>query len=84
MIVDVAVDPPGGGSAWDARSSCNAPRALLALGHTEARLWVTDSNRPARALYESLGFDPEATALIVSRRRPGPESPAGPSPQTAR
>ena len=44
-------------------------RALLALGHTEARLWVTDSDRPARALYESLGFDPEATALIYRWRR---------------
>lgn len=84
VIVDVAVDPAhrrlGLGRALMLRSL----RALLALGHTAARLWVTDSNRPARALYESLGFEADATALIYRWRRSAPAPTAGPSPQTAR
>lgn len=55
-------------------------RALAALGYSTARLWVTESNAPARRLYETLGFRPVATALIYRWARPGP----GPQPHSER
>jgi ribosomal protein S18 acetylase RimI-like enzyme len=79
VIVDVAVDPAlrrqGAGRALLSR----ALRALVALGYTEARLWVTEANAPARALYEQLGFGWTTTAFLYSWRAPG-VAPAGVSP----
>ncbi|MGP8075088.1 MAG: GNAT family N-acetyltransferase [Thermoplasmata archaeon] len=39
-------------------------RALWAFGYERVRLWVTAANRPARNLYESLGFRTMAEATI--------------------
>lgn len=39
-------------------------RALRALGFESARLWVTESNRPAQALYDRLGFHWVSSARI--------------------
>jgi ribosomal protein S18 acetylase RimI-like enzyme len=39
-------------------------RAARALGYSEVRLWVTESNAPARALYDRHGFRPALGTLI--------------------
>ncbi len=39
-------------------------RALWALGYQRVRLWVTETNLPARALYARNGFQPSVTAMI--------------------
>lgn len=39
-------------------------RALAALGYESVRLWVSDSNRAARSLYDALGFRPRSRAVI--------------------
>lgn len=44
-------------------------RALRALGHERARLWVTEGNRSARALYDQLGFSTYARAVIYRQSR---------------
>ena len=84
IFVDLAVDPGqrrrGLGRALLARGL----RALLALGQSAARLWVTESNAPARALYDGLGFRVEAVSYIYRYRAPSAEAPTGPSPQRAR
>jgi ribosomal protein S18 acetylase RimI-like enzyme len=53
-------------------------RALAALGYESVRLWVTESNVPARALYDRLGFRENGRALIY---RFSPTGPAAPQPQ---
>jgi ribosomal protein S18 acetylase RimI-like enzyme len=55
-------------------------RALSALGYTTARLWVTEANRPAWRLYESMGFAVAGRARIFRYARP---DSAG-QPQTPR
>jgi ribosomal protein S18 acetylase RimI-like enzyme len=46
-------------------------RALRALGHQRARLWVTEGNLSARALYAQLEFHPYARAVIYRQDGPG-------------
>jgi ribosomal protein S18 acetylase RimI-like enzyme len=55
-------------------------RAARALGYSEVRLWVTESNTPARALYESHGFRPALGTLIYRFSREA----AGGAPQPQR
>ena len=55
-------------------------RAARALGYVDVRLWVTETNVPARTLYEREGFRPSLRALIYRFSR---EAPAGP-PQPQR
>jgi ribosomal protein S18 acetylase RimI-like enzyme len=57
-------------------------RALTALGYTTARLWVTEANRPARALYDSLGFTVTGRSRIFRYEAEAP--PSVPQPQTSR
>lgn len=45
-------------------------RALRALGYDSVRLWVTDANAPARALYDAFGFKSIAEASIYRWDRP--------------
>lgn len=68
-------------------------RALWALGYPKVRLWVTESNASARALYRSVGFTPVGTALIYrfyrgrpagAIHRPGEGTPRGPAPPSGR
>ncbi|MCI4360522.1 MAG: GNAT family N-acetyltransferase [Thermoplasmata archaeon] len=54
-------------------------RAARALGYREVRLWVTESNTPARALYEAHGFTPAIGALIYRFARASAEE--APQPQ---
>lgn len=72
VFVDLAVDPAerrhGLGRALLGRGL----RALVALGHTGARLWVTETNTPARALYAASGFQLDSTAYVYRWRAPGP------------
>ncbi|MCI4362237.1 MAG: GNAT family N-acetyltransferase, partial [Thermoplasmata archaeon] len=56
-------------------------RALTALGYSSVRLWVTEANRPARALYDSLGFSVSGRSRIFRYEREGGGSAA--HPQTA-
>jgi ribosomal protein S18 acetylase RimI-like enzyme len=51
-------------------------RALCALGFEQAQLWVTEGNRPARALYDATGFRPFATTVVlVQAAGPAPGQP---------
>jgi ribosomal protein S18 acetylase RimI-like enzyme len=59
-----------------------ALRAMTALGYSTARLWVTEANRPARALYVSLGFEVTGRARLYRYVRPA-DVPTE-QPQTAR
>ncbi|MCI4322747.1 MAG: GNAT family N-acetyltransferase [Thermoplasmata archaeon] len=70
VLVSLAVDPAarrhGIGSALLQRTL----RALAALGYSSVRLWVTQANLPARALYAQLGFgSPESTFIYRWTRR---------------
>ena len=84
VFVDLAVDPghrrQGVGRALLARGL----RGLLALGQSAGRLWVTESNVPARGLYESLGFRAEATSYIYRYRAAAGPSDPDPSPHRDR
>jgi len=64
ILLDLAVDPEfrrrGLGEALVLRTL----RALLALGYPKAHLWVTEGNRPARALYDKVGFTVDVSAAI--------------------
>lgn len=64
ILLDLAVDPSFRRRGLGRALVLRALRALLALGFASAHLWVTDGNRPARALYEQVGFHVDATAAI--------------------
>ena len=51
-------------------------RAARALGYSEVRLWVTESNTAARTLYDQRGFRPVLRTLIYRfSREAGAEAP---------
>ncbi|MCI4368585.1 MAG: GNAT family N-acetyltransferase [Thermoplasmata archaeon] len=56
-------------------------RALRALGHETASLWVTELNAPALALYHNVGFQAAGTALLFRYVRPATDVP---QPQRSR
>ncbi len=58
-------------------------RALWALGYPKVRLWVTESNEAARALYHGTGFVRVSSALIYRFSRPAAVDP-NPSPSGPR
>jgi GNAT superfamily N-acetyltransferase len=53
-------------------------RALWALGYERVRLWVSASNRPARRLYDAVGFTVTSTTILYRWERPdsGPQAHA--------
>ena len=55
-----------------------ALRAAAALGYAECRLWVTETNEPARRLYEREGFVPADRAIVYRFSRPIVGAPAQP------
>lgn len=64
LFADFVVDPSArrrGLGRWLMRWGL---RALRALGHERGRLWVTERNEAARALYASLGFVRYARAMV--------------------
>ncbi len=76
LLADLALDPHARGRGLGRALLVRVLRALVALGHSEARLWVTEANAPARALYDSTGFRPEATAYVYRVRRQAGSSPS--------
>ncbi|MCI4331178.1 MAG: GNAT family N-acetyltransferase [Thermoplasmata archaeon] len=70
IILDLMVDPKGRGHGIGAYLMRWSFRALHALGYETASLWVTESNAPARRLYDRLGFSTRLTALIFRWSRP--------------
>jgi ribosomal protein S18 acetylase RimI-like enzyme len=71
LIVDLAVRPDLRGRGLGGILLRRALRALVALGHRQARLWVTEANRPAARLYEAVGFRTDAVAYIYRWSREG-------------
>jgi GNAT superfamily N-acetyltransferase len=76
LLADIALLPEvrrrGLGRALLLRSL----RALQALGYRRSRLWVTDANLPARALYARLGYTEERAGRIL-RWESSPSVPGG-------
>jgi ribosomal protein S18 acetylase RimI-like enzyme len=69
IVLDLMVDPMGrrqGVATYLVRWSA---RALQALGYESMGLWVTETNEPARRLYDRLGFERKLTALIFRLAR---------------
>jgi ribosomal protein S18 acetylase RimI-like enzyme len=80
VLVDLAVAPTERRRGLGRLLMTRILRALVALGYARVRLWVTEGNRPARALYKSFGFRTDMTALIYSWRRAAAGA-TPPSPQ---
>ncbi|HYK93420.1 MAG TPA: GNAT family N-acetyltransferase [Thermoplasmata archaeon] len=80
IFLDLAVRPDLRGRGLGGFLLRWGMRALTALGYESVRLWVTESNAPARRLYDRLGFVLAGRAVIV--RYPGP--PGTPQPQRSR
>lgn len=64
VFLDLVVDPERRHEGFGRFLLGWGLRALRALGYERARLWVSDANAPARALYASFGFAPIARATI--------------------
>lgn len=80
LFADIVVDPGLRRQGYGRYLVAWGLRALSALGHGAVRLWVTETNLPARRLYERTGFRRYAEASIF-RQAPGDASP---QPQRAR
>lgn len=83
LIADVAVSPDFRGKGLGKALLVRALRGLIALGFTEALLWVTDANVAAQALYKSTGFIPLRSGHILRwTRKDAAERPPSPSPSS--
>ena len=80
VVQDLMVEPERRGHGEGRFLLRWALRALHALGYSTATLWVTESNRAARRLYDSEGFLRTASTVIFHWGRPD----GVPQPQTSR
>jgi ribosomal protein S18 acetylase RimI-like enzyme len=71
VFLDFMVDPPDRGRGYGTYLLRWGFRTLWALGYEHVRLWVTASNRTARALYDRVGFAVTHTTLLYRWERPG-------------
>jgi ribosomal protein S18 acetylase RimI-like enzyme len=69
VILDIVVHPSHRRVGLGRRLVTWGLRASAALGHASVRLWVTESNLPARRLYESLGFVPALRSAVYRWER---------------
>lgn len=65
LLADIALLPEVRGKGLGAALLARSLRGLLALGYTQSRLWVTDANTAARALYARFGYEPERVGHIL-------------------
>ncbi|MCI4366407.1 MAG: GNAT family N-acetyltransferase [Thermoplasmata archaeon] len=82
LVADLLVDPGRRRQGLGRHLLRWTLRALRALGHGTARLWVTEGNRGARALYDQLGFSVYARAVIY--RQVGASGEVVPQPHSVR
>jgi len=71
ILVDLMVDPDRRRHGLGRYLVTWTFRALRALGYESVRLWVTEANAPARALYDGFGFRAVDAAAIYRWDRPG-------------
>ncbi len=82
VLVDLLVEPTHRRKGLGRFLVLWALRAMTALGYSTARLWVTETNRAAWALYVSLGFEVTGRARLYRYIRPAADAEA--QPQRAR
>lgn len=80
VFLDFMVDPDLRGRGYGEYLLRWGLRALWALGYERVRLWVSATNRPARRLYDSVGFSVTHTAAIYRWDR----APSVPQAHSAR
>jgi ribosomal protein S18 acetylase RimI-like enzyme len=75
VFLDFMVDPRERGRGYGSHLLRWGFRALWALGYERVRLWVSESNRTARRLYDQLGFTVTHRAVIYrwDRGSPAPQ-----------
>ena len=83
VILDIVVHPTARRHGLGRALVRFGVRAAAALGYGELRLWVTEANVPARALYVEAGFERKDQAMIYRFTRPG-VSNGPPQPQRER
>ncbi len=69
-FLDLVVDPDRRRSGLGTFLLGWGLRALWALGYERVRLWASEENRPALALYDRFGFQPVGRATIYRWDRP--------------
>ncbi|MGI0070704.1 MAG: GNAT family N-acetyltransferase [Thermoplasmata archaeon] len=74
VVLDFMVDPALRGRGYGKYLFRWTLRSLCALGYERVRLWVSASNRPARQLYDQIGFSVTHTAAIYRWDRVPPTS----------
>jgi ribosomal protein S18 acetylase RimI-like enzyme len=78
MVCDIVVEPTDRRRGIARFLMRRSFRALHGLGYGYLRLWVTEANAPARALYKELGFSPVSTARIYRWGTPAGSAPPQP------
>ncbi len=81
IVLDLAVEPTARRRGLGTLLLRLAFGGLATAGRTSVRLWVTEANAPARALYDRLGFRRVLTARILRWSAAGPR-PSGPAEAT--
>jgi ribosomal protein S18 acetylase RimI-like enzyme len=71
IFLDIVVHPSHRAQGIGRRLVLWGVRALAALGHDSVRLWVTETNVPARKLYDATGFVPVLRTVVYRWDRTG-------------